>query len=218
MTRSLRYGAAGAVYHVMARGDGGKPVFEDDKDRYGWVDLLEREMGSVCGKWGQCANLDKFPSPQPSQHVAQKPEARSQKPEARSQKPEARSQKPEARSQKPEARSQKPISPRPPLRPPQLRVSISPLQRPASPEPLGLEYDWMTTGSPDSYLTNVVDHFAGEGSHLRIFNHSISDVKPCQGKRMCAWAAKIDDLVHRHHLLFVQVSGNFETSEIFDVL
>jgi REP element-mobilizing transposase RayT len=26
----------------MARGDGGKPVFEDDKDRYGWVDLLER--------------------------------------------------------------------------------------------------------------------------------------------------------------------------------
>jgi len=26
----------------MARGDGGKPVFEDDKDRYAWVDLLER--------------------------------------------------------------------------------------------------------------------------------------------------------------------------------
>jgi len=42
MARPLRYGAAGAVYHVMARGDGGKPVFEDDKDRYGWVDLLER--------------------------------------------------------------------------------------------------------------------------------------------------------------------------------
>ncbi len=26
----------------VARGDGGKSVFEDDKDRYGWVDLLER--------------------------------------------------------------------------------------------------------------------------------------------------------------------------------
>ncbi len=26
----LRYEAAGAVYHVMARGDGGKTVFEDD--------------------------------------------------------------------------------------------------------------------------------------------------------------------------------------------
>ncbi len=42
MARPLRYEAAGAVYHVMARGDGGKTVFEDDKDRYGWVDLLER--------------------------------------------------------------------------------------------------------------------------------------------------------------------------------
>jgi len=26
----------------MARGDGGKPVFEDDKDRYAWVDLMGR--------------------------------------------------------------------------------------------------------------------------------------------------------------------------------
>ncbi len=34
MARPLRNEAAGAVYHVMARGDGGKPVFEDDKDRY----------------------------------------------------------------------------------------------------------------------------------------------------------------------------------------
>jgi hypothetical protein len=37
MARPLRYEAAGAVYHVMARGDGGKTVFEEDKDRYGWV-------------------------------------------------------------------------------------------------------------------------------------------------------------------------------------
>ena len=28
MARPLRYEAAGAVYHVMARGDGGKNVFE----------------------------------------------------------------------------------------------------------------------------------------------------------------------------------------------
>jgi hypothetical protein len=32
----------------MARGDGGKSVFEDDKDRYGWVDLLER----ACERFG----------------------------------------------------------------------------------------------------------------------------------------------------------------------
>lgn len=48
MARPLRYEAAGAVYHVMARGDGGKPVFEDDKDRYAWVDLLERS----CERFG----------------------------------------------------------------------------------------------------------------------------------------------------------------------
>lgn len=48
MARPLRYEAAGAVYHVMARGDGGKSVFEADKDRYGWVDLMER----VCERFG----------------------------------------------------------------------------------------------------------------------------------------------------------------------
>jgi REP element-mobilizing transposase RayT len=32
----------------MARGDGGKSVFEDDRDRYGWLDLLER----VCERFG----------------------------------------------------------------------------------------------------------------------------------------------------------------------
>jgi putative transposase len=48
MARPLRYEAAGAVYHVMARGDGGKSVFEDDRDRYGWLDLLER----VCERFG----------------------------------------------------------------------------------------------------------------------------------------------------------------------
>ena len=33
MARPLRYEAAGAVYHVMARGEGGKDVSEDETDR-----------------------------------------------------------------------------------------------------------------------------------------------------------------------------------------
>ncbi len=33
MTRTLRFQYPGAVYHVMARGDGGKMVFETDDDR-----------------------------------------------------------------------------------------------------------------------------------------------------------------------------------------
>ncbi len=45
MARPLRYEAAGAVYHVMARGDGGKNLFEEDKDRFAWTDLLEKAHG-----------------------------------------------------------------------------------------------------------------------------------------------------------------------------
>jgi len=54
MARPLRYEAAGAVHHVMARGDGGKTVFENDKDRYGWVDLLERACARIGWKPGKC--------------------------------------------------------------------------------------------------------------------------------------------------------------------
>jgi hypothetical protein len=46
MARAWRYEAAGAVYPVMARGDGGKNVFDDDKDRFGWTDL---EVADVLG-------------------------------------------------------------------------------------------------------------------------------------------------------------------------
>ena len=46
MAPPLRYEAAGAVYHVMARGDGGQPVFEDAKDRHSWLDLMKRACGS----------------------------------------------------------------------------------------------------------------------------------------------------------------------------
>jgi len=48
MARPLRYEAAGAVYHVMARGDGGRTVFEDDRDRHAWLALMER----ACARFG----------------------------------------------------------------------------------------------------------------------------------------------------------------------
>lgn len=44
MPRTLRHEYPGAVYHVMARGDGGKRVFEDDEDRKGFLFRL----GKVC--------------------------------------------------------------------------------------------------------------------------------------------------------------------------
>ena len=48
MARPLRLQYAGASYHVMARGDGGKAVFEEDKDRFDFLDRL----GKVCGSHG----------------------------------------------------------------------------------------------------------------------------------------------------------------------
>ena len=48
MARPLRYQAPGAVYHVMARGEGGKNVFEEDADRWAWLERLEQ----ACEKHG----------------------------------------------------------------------------------------------------------------------------------------------------------------------
>ena len=48
MSRPLRFQYAGASYHVMARGDGGKAVFEEDKDCFDFIDRL----GKVCGSHG----------------------------------------------------------------------------------------------------------------------------------------------------------------------
>jgi putative transposase len=48
MARPLRFQYAGASYHLMARGDGGKPVFEDDKDHFDFLDRL----GKICGSHG----------------------------------------------------------------------------------------------------------------------------------------------------------------------
>lgn len=48
MPRSLRYQYPRAVYHLMARGDGGKVIFECDDDRKGFLSRL----GKVCRSHG----------------------------------------------------------------------------------------------------------------------------------------------------------------------
>jgi putative transposase len=48
MPRALRHEYPGAVYHVMARGDGGKTIFEGDDDRKAFLFRL----GQVCGSHG----------------------------------------------------------------------------------------------------------------------------------------------------------------------
>ena len=48
MASPLRFQYPGAVYHVMARGDGGKVVFETDDDRLVFLKRLEETCGS-CG-------------------------------------------------------------------------------------------------------------------------------------------------------------------------
>ena len=40
MARPLRIEYAGAVYHVMARGNQGQPIFRDDRDRRVWLATL----------------------------------------------------------------------------------------------------------------------------------------------------------------------------------
>ena len=48
MARQPRIEYAGAVYHVMARGNQGRPIFADDLDRKTWLNT----MGQVCEKTG----------------------------------------------------------------------------------------------------------------------------------------------------------------------
>ena len=48
MPRALRHQYPGAVYHVMARGDGGKTIFETDDDRK----LFLYRLGKVCESHG----------------------------------------------------------------------------------------------------------------------------------------------------------------------
>ncbi|MGI8604419.1 MAG: transposase [Verrucomicrobiales bacterium] len=40
MARPLRVEFAGAVYHVMSRGNGGADIFLDDEDRFHWLESL----------------------------------------------------------------------------------------------------------------------------------------------------------------------------------
>ncbi len=43
MNRSLLLQFAWALYHLTARGDRQKPIFEDDQDRLVFLDLLARD-------------------------------------------------------------------------------------------------------------------------------------------------------------------------------
>ena len=48
MARPIRFQYSGGCYHVMARGDGGKVIFEDDDDRK----IFIARLGEVCGRCG----------------------------------------------------------------------------------------------------------------------------------------------------------------------
>ena len=48
MARKIRIEYAGAVYHVMARGNQGQAIFADDEDRQMWL----RTLGEACEKTG----------------------------------------------------------------------------------------------------------------------------------------------------------------------
>jgi hypothetical protein len=48
MVRPLRLEYAGAVYHVMARGNQGRPIYADDLDRKMWL----KTLGEACEKTG----------------------------------------------------------------------------------------------------------------------------------------------------------------------
>ena len=48
MARPLRLEYRGAMYYIMARGNQGRAIFEDDKDRQRFVETL----GEACGKAG----------------------------------------------------------------------------------------------------------------------------------------------------------------------
>ena len=44
MARPLRLEFAGACYHVTSRGDRQEPIFDDDRDRLAFLDLLGKEV------------------------------------------------------------------------------------------------------------------------------------------------------------------------------
>ena len=44
MSRPLRLEFSGALYHVTTRGDRREPIFEDDEDRRGWLEILGQAL------------------------------------------------------------------------------------------------------------------------------------------------------------------------------
>jgi hypothetical protein len=50
MPRPVRLEYAGALYHLMARGDGGRRIFDSNDDAQVFLSLLGRACGS-CGWW-----------------------------------------------------------------------------------------------------------------------------------------------------------------------
>jgi len=46
MARKPRVHFAGALYHVMVRGNQGQAIFNDDRDRERYLDFLKEELGS----------------------------------------------------------------------------------------------------------------------------------------------------------------------------
>ncbi len=48
MARKIRIEFAGAAYHVLARGNQGREIYQDDRDRKLWLDT----PGEACGKAG----------------------------------------------------------------------------------------------------------------------------------------------------------------------
>jgi hypothetical protein len=46
MARTLRIEYPGAVYHVMARGNQGRPIYGDDPARKVWLETLAEAVGA----------------------------------------------------------------------------------------------------------------------------------------------------------------------------
>ncbi|MGI8835253.1 MAG: hypothetical protein ACR2H4_01275 [Pyrinomonadaceae bacterium] len=57
MARPLRIEFAGALYHVMARGNAREAIFRDDQDRAGFLDAL----GRACARSAQRENMRNEP-------------------------------------------------------------------------------------------------------------------------------------------------------------
>ena len=66
MARPLRFEYAGAVYHVMARGDGGKAIFIAKDDHL----LFLHRLGEVCRSRGWRVQHATWSRPQRSQEIS----------------------------------------------------------------------------------------------------------------------------------------------------